>query len=656
MKGKKTVITDRFGRIIRRYAKGLELAAVAENYAYWMSRPVTQDQVLYESFKGADVSGTPSLIFNHLLEQPDLKNLVHIWSISDKNMIEALKHQYASTANIRFVGRNDASYFRALATSRYLINDQEFPQEFLKREEQLFLHTADESAIGVNGLDSINNAIENRNIFRNLLSADFLVSDSAHNTKNLLMDTFRLNNIFGGKIIEPELSSNESDGKQTETALSSVPQPSSSRSRHNDMSVQRIVDVVFRNQDHGHLPGCSRDTRKKVLLYPGGMVPNGITSSALNLLHNIDYEKFDVTVICPFSNDQTKLRMFDQLNPQARILFRDGRFAGGFVANKLRARAMLGDATSRKLLGKNNSCLWASEWLRCLGSSSFDHAVDFSGYSPFWGELYRHGKVMTRTIWLHNDLAADSERVIHEHKPHHRNLQAVFKSYRHFDNLVSVSERLRDINRMKLGTWAQETKFSYARNTLNLERIRSLATRTINDATFENPHTTTYSCQFITVGRLSPEKNHARLIEAFAQVHERKPGSRLVIVGDGPLKSDLEKQAKNLGLATTITFTGHTDNPYAHMNDSDVFVLSSDYEGQPMVILEALVIGLPVISTAFGSVGSAMPDGLGTIVECDVDALATAMMQVADSRPQRVKFDAEAYNIEVLKEFEALFV
>ena len=655
MQWKEYLIANSISGLARRYGERLRSSLPAENYAYWVKRPVSKSTVLYESFQGRGVLGSPEDIFEHLLSRDEFQSLVHVWAIDDARVLKGLSERYKARNNVRFVKRGGLAYFHALATSRYLITDQEFPQEFLKRKEQIFLHTADEECIGTLGLSSVRSAIENRNIFRNLLNADYIISRSGDITKHRLMGAYRLNNIFGGKIIEVCSTVEELHTCETTYNQSLEQRVDAPSLGLNAAAVQRVIEVVFRGKPEKYVRSCASDRRTKILMYPGGMVPNGITTSALNLLHNIDYERFDVTVICPYSEEPAKQRMVDQLNPKARMLFRDGRFTGGFAENKLRAQAMLGNTRAQKILGKSKSRLWSLEWIRCFGVSSFDHAIDFSGYSPFWGELFLHGNTKTRTIWQHNDLSADAERIVQGSKPHQENLHSVFALYRHFDTLVSVSERLRDINRIKLAAWAPASKFVFARNTLNLDRIRSLAISPDEILVLDSTTSSTSLFQFVTVGRLSPEKNHARLISAFAKVYKQNSDSRLTIIGNGPLMEELKSQASDLGVAGAVVFTGHTDNPYALMNQANVFVLSSDYEGQPMVLLEALVLGLPVITTAFGSVQGALPEGVGTIIACDVDELAEAMLEASRTPQTEFLFDAESYNREVLNEFEALF-
>ena len=133
---------------------------------------------------------------------------------------------------------------------------------------------------------------------------------------------------------------------------------------------------------------------------------------------------------------------------------------------------------------------------------------------------------------------------------------------------------------------------------------------------------------FVSVGRLSPEKNHARLIRAFAQVHERHPRH--------PAGHPRRRQARgrapatwcvSLGLSRHVTVAGQVDNPFAIMAEADCFVLSSDYEGQPMVILEARTLGLPVVTTAFSSVGDSVPEDAGIVVPQTDQGVADGMQR-----------------------------
>ena len=93
---------------------------------------------------------------------------------------------------------------------------------------------------------------------------------------------------------------------------------------------------------------------------------------------------------------------------------------------------------------------------------------------------------------------------------------------------------------------------------------------------------------------------------------------------------------------------------FALLAASDCFVLPSLYEGQPMVLIEAAICELPIVSTSFGSVYGALPDGAIRIVEQDDDALAAGMTAFLDGEVPPASLDTAAYRADVMTEFEAL--
>jgi len=100
---------------------------------------------------------------------------------------------------------------------------------------------------------------------------------------------------------------------------------------------------------------------------------------------------------------------------------------------------------------------------------------------------------------------------------------------------------------------------------------------------------------YLAVGRLAPQKNFALLLEAFARI--AKPDDTLRILGEGPERRALEVQAARLGIAGSVYMPGHVDPLDGWLAEADAFVLSSDYEGVPAVVIEALAAGLPIIAT-----------------------------------------------------------
>ncbi len=105
--------------------------------------------------------------------------------------------------------------------------------------------------------------------------------------------------------------------------------------------------------------------------------------------------------------------------------------------------------------------------------------------------------------------------------------------------------------------------------------------------------------EIVTVGRLSPQKNHILLIEAFKDIAQDYPQYVLKIYGVGPMEAVLKKRIALLGLTDRVFLMGAKKRVMFDVQKSDFFVLSSDFEGFPNVLIEAMASGLPVISSNF---------------------------------------------------------
>jgi len=131
-----------------------------------------------------------------------------------------------------------------------------------------------------------------------------------------------------------------------------------------------------------------------------------------------------------------------------------------------------------------------------------------------------------------------------------------------------------------------------------------------------------------SVGRLHPIKGHRFLIEA---LHELPDYLHAVLVGDGPVRAELEQLAKELALSERVHFLGHRDDLECIYPAFDVFCLPSLSEGLPRTLLEAQASGIPVVATNVGGVPEAVCDVSGLIVPpADANALAAAIRQALD--------------------------
>lgn len=139
------------------------------------------------------------------------------------------------------------------------------------------------------------------------------------------------------------------------------------------------------------------------------------------------------------------------------------------------------------------------------------------------------------------------------------------------------------------------------------------------------------------VARLSPEKDHATLIAAFAMLRKRLPEARLTLVGDGKLRSTLEDLARRLDVAEVVKFVGYTDEVAEVLPSFDVFALASRTEGTSLTLLEAAAAGLPIVATRVGGNAEIVMDGESGVLVPDgqPEALAEALFAVAQREDRR---------------------
>ena len=157
--------------------------------------------------------------------------------------------------------------------------------------------------------------------------------------------------------------------------------------------------------------------------------------------------------------------------------------------------------------------------------------------------------------------------------------------------------------------------------------------------------------RIVSVGRLMPQKNQIMLLEAFASIAERFPDHSLTIYGEGPFRKELEAYIVRLGLESRVALPGNIKDVHDRIADAELFVMSSDYEGMPNALIEAMCLGLPVISTAVSGATDLIRHGEnGLLVPCrDTEALKNAMERLL-SEPET----AQAFGREAVKLNDAL--
>jgi glycosyltransferase involved in cell wall biosynthesis len=156
------------------------------------------------------------------------------------------------------------------------------------------------------------------------------------------------------------------------------------------------------------------------------------------------------------------------------------------------------------------------------------------------------------------------------------------------------------------------------------------------------------------VNRLSPQKDPLTLVEAFARVHEERPATHLLIVGDGPLRGRLEERVTALGVEGSVTLAGLREDVPRLLQAMDVFVSASLWEGLPRTVVAAMATGVPVVATLADGVRDVVRDGdTGlSFARDDASAAAVAIGTVLDDRHLAERLVAAA--LASVPEFDAV--
>lgn len=416
----------------------------------------------------------------------------------------------------------------------------------------------------------------------------------------------------------------------------------------NGQATERAINLIFEN-DKTYALDRFKDSRKSILIYAGALPPNGITQSCLSLINAIDDEKYSITLVIDpdtIEADPYRLNKLASISKKVQIISRVGMVNYSpeekLVADTFNTQDTLHSEEMWEVYRK----LMRKEFKRVFGCAQFDVTIQFEGYGKFWTGLLGYGPENSKkVVYLHNNM-------MEEYLTKYEFLSGIFKLYPCYDKLISVSESVNQQNIINLmpQTNVSEEKFVYCDNFINIEEI---VTKSASPVDADILDWVGESQSFGTVGRLSPEKGHHKLITAFAQVFEEtKADIKLVIVGDGSQWSNLQQHIIELNLEDRVLLAGIRQNPYPLIKSLDLFVFSSDHEGQGLAIIEALVLGKSVISTDIPGPHSILTPGYGLLVENTVTGLADAMKQHLKTPLTFKAFSAEQYNSNVAEMFK----
>jgi CDP-glycerol glycerophosphotransferase len=237
-----------------------------------------------------------------------------------------------------------------------------------------------------------------------------------------------------------------------------------------EMMIEEYVEAIF-YQNFSSIK-CIEPThgKKKLLFHAGALMDNGITSSFLNLINQIDYTKYDVTIFLHDSKLKEIKDNWARLHPASRKMFKPGLPVYKMEEN-IRDRMLKNNPFEFDIEKYFPEEAYSREARRLFGNSSFDVVIDFSGYSYFWAKYLVALDAKVKICYMHNDLYAETNRKVNGKYPLRNDLLGIFSLYSKFDYLASVSEALNEVNKEKLSKYVRPEQMIFINNSININRV-----------------------------------------------------------------------------------------------------------------------------------------------------------------------------------------
>ncbi len=391
--------------------------------------------------------------------------------------------------------------------------------------------------------------------------------------------------------------------------------------------------------------------KKEILIYSGNIfLTNGITRAFENLVTAIDKDKYKITVVITdnlVKNVEGDYDILDRLYEQGYMI------SIKYYNDLMTLRENYARNKHNQINGFYNEShkeiylnIQRRTAQRLFGNKVFDAVINYeSGYTTPMHALFAVVPTKSRFLVLHNDLLGEAEIRF----PH---LRKTFGLYDQYDYIWTVSEAVNQENIAKIGKPFEIDlhKFGVLNNVIDYKSIWEAAKQPL-ELEEDNKYFTKGSTVFISVGRLSPEKNQALAVESFAKVMEETGDTnmQLLILGIGPMEMHTQNLINKLNLQDNVHLLGIRSNPFAYLQKSDAFVFPSLHEGQPLVLFEALLTDTPIITSDIPPNVEFVNKYGGVYTEKTLEAFSGAMLDFVEGRMDTSNtYDPVAYNNNIL--------
>ena len=521
--------------------------------------------------------------------------------------------------NIKLIKSKSVKYYELLSNSKYIITDGLLDDLYIKKDGQIVINYWSYKDEDYQGRYSETNYFDIGNVQRTFMNSDYIIFTN-ENSKNNIIKNYMLNNILNGEVaIESDFS--------------------------------KVIEKLLLDKNHKiKFEKVKSNKKDNVLIYSGNLARNGITSSLKNLLMNVDTKKknyyiaYDVDLA---KNNKEQLLDFKEdinyiaINSNTVMRIKDN----------LNFYLFRADLKSPNKIIDNMKHIYSLDIKRLFPGMKISDAIQFGGYD--YRKIFLFSAFKTnRIIYVHSNMI---DEIKTRKKQHRRTLEYAYNEY---DKVAVVSDILIDSTKE---ISKRDDNIYEAINVIDYKGIIEKSKKEIVFDKFTKSNKSrdelvkildSDSKVFITIGRFSKEKGHDRLINCFDKIYKENKNINLIIIGGlGDKYKDTIKLVDSLECKNKIILINNISNPYNILKKCDYFVLPSYYEGFGLVLAEADIVKLPVVSTNLDGPRKFMESNNGVMVPNCEDGIYEGMKRLLNNEIKVMNVDYEEYNKHALKEF-----
>lgn len=347
------------------------------------------------------------------------------------------------------------------------------------------------------------------------------------------------------------------------------------------------------------------EMKKRILFLMPALPGGGAEKVLVDILGHFDFETYEVTLFLEFREG---IYLAD-IPKEVEVLALHGE-------NNLWFQRLHRRLTERGWYGRFHEIVYRPKFRKLLVKREFDTIVSFMEGSAVKFHSYITDKAKRNISWVHIDFEKK-----HWSLDFFTDKEDERAAYRKMDNIVFVSDGARDAFCKLYPLWGGVPRVIY--NLIDKEEILSQAAARIAEKS---------RFTICMVGRLNRQKRYDRAIDAAKMLWESGRDFELWALGEGELENELKERASKARLEEVVKFKGFVKPAYPLMNVADLYLMTSESEGLPLVLCEALCLGLPIVSTDIpGPRELIKKSGAGILTDETPEAICEGVKQLMDN-------------------------